>query len=182
MSFYMAEVKGKFISLAGNVLKLFKNGLHNINPELVAKTEKNWSELNPEGWYDTKIFNLVLEIYSKYSSVGEESIVLVGKSIYPLVKQTVGFPSRVITPLDLILYEAEGFLANHRGNDVVPRKFIRKNDRDVLVEAPAPGYNSKLYIGVYLGILEMFEITTGKVVQTKSIINGDATDEFHITW
>ena len=57
-----------------------------------------------------------------------------------------------------------------------------EEDGHVIVQAPAPGYNSKLYEGVYLGILEMCGVKTGKVIQTQSQENGDPTSEFDITW
>ncbi len=91
-------------------------------------------------------------------------------------------PPNLKTPLDFIKFEAEGFLANHRGSDVRPRKITKAQDKDVIIEAPAPGYHSKLFVGVYLGILEMCGIKTGKVDQTKSQEKGDSTSEFHITW
>jgi hypothetical protein len=77
--------------------------------------------------------------------------------------------------LDFIKFEAEGFLSNHQGKDVIPRKFIKAEEGEVVVKAPAPGYNEKLYEGVFLGILKMCGVENGKVVNV-----GDST--FHITW
>jgi len=67
---------------------------------------------------------------------------------------------------------------NHRGADVRPRTFITTKDHLVVVRAPAPGYNQKLYEGVFLGILEMCGITTGKVVMTERA----PLFEYTITW
>ena len=50
------------------------------------------------------------------------------------------------------------------------------------MEAPAPGYDCRLYEGVYLGILEMIGIRSGKVTQEKCQRKGDHTCEFHIKW
>jgi hypothetical protein len=166
--------------LSRTITKLFldftQNFLH------TPKTGKTFAELDPEGWYDTSLFNLFMETYARYSVSGERAIVTLGRNVYPTIKKSAGLPPHLKTPLDFIKFEAEGFLANHRGSDVQPRKFISTKDGDVLVQAPAPGYNPKLYEGVFLGILEMSGVKTGKVVQTKARANGDATDEFHITW
>lgn len=178
----MAEVKGKFIMLAGSLMTLYKDGLAEANKGLAAKTGKTFAELDPEGWYDTSLFNLFMETYSRYSVSGDRAIVTLGRNVYPTIKKSVGLPPHLKTPLDFIKFEAEGFLANHRGSDVQPRKFISAKDGDVVVQAPAPGYNPKLYEGVFLGILEMSGVKTGTVVQTKARANGDTTDEFHITW
>jgi hypothetical protein len=102
--------------------------------------------------------------------------------IYPSIKTAGGLPPALNRPLDLIKFEAEGFLAHHRGADVKPRKFIKAVEHDVVVEAPAPGYNSRLYEGVFLGILEMCGVMTGKVEQTRCQEKGDNTSEFHIMW
>ena len=84
--------------------------------------------------------------------------------------------------MDYIIYEGEGFELNHTGDGIQPRKWIQKNDGDVIVQAPAPGYNCRLYEGVFLGILEMQGEMNGNVEQTKCMTRGDETCEFHITW
>ena len=78
----------------------------------------------------------------------------------------------------IIVFEAKGFELNHQGADVIPRKFIKIEEGYVIVQAPAPGYSQKLYEGVFLGILQMFWIKTGKVVMTK----GAPLFEYEITW
>ncbi len=175
----MAEVKGKFITLTGSFMSiLHKKPLKKADDELYQATGKRYNELDPEGWYDTKFFNLFMEEYSKGSLLGEEAIVMLGRKVYPTIKRSVGLPPEIKTPLDLVIFEAEGFELNHRGPDVKPRKFIKKEDKHVIVQAPAPGYNQKLYEGVFLGILEMFGIKSGKVVMTK----GEPEFEYEITW
>ncbi|MBL7990597.1 MAG: hypothetical protein JNN25_04090 [Candidatus Kapabacteria bacterium] len=114
----MAEVKGKFIMLAGSLMTLYKDGLAEANKGLVAKTGKTFSELEPEGWYDTSLFNLFMETYARYSVSGDRAIVTLGRNVYPTIKKSAGLPPHLKTPLDFIKFEAEGFLANHRGSDV----------------------------------------------------------------
>ena len=91
-------------------------------------------------------------------------------------------PEYELTPSDLLKFEGEGFLQNHSGPGVKPRTFIKAVDGEVIVQAPAPGYPSTFFEGVFLGILEMCGVTTGKVVQVQSEEKGDPFTEFHITW
>ena len=178
----MAEVKGKFITMTGNLMSSYPRKLEAANAVLLARTGKSWNELDPEGWYDTSLFSLFIEAYAENLPSRDEAIVTLGKKVYPTIKRTVGLPPYLKTPLDFITYEAEGFLANHRGAGVVPREFVRIAEKHVIVRAKAPGYSAKLYEGVYLGILMMCGVAQAKVAQTKSTERGDATDEFDIRW
>ena len=178
----MADVKGKFISLSVLLMEVYKEGQREADSLVKSQTGMSAADLDPEGWYNTSIFNDVMETYARHSVTGETAIVTLGRNVYPTIKKTAGLPPHLKTPLDFIKFEAEGFLLNHRGADVVPRKFVHAREGDVLVQAPAPGYNPILYEGVYLGILAMNGVKTGKVVVTKSTRKGDPTDEFHITW
>lgn len=173
----MAEVKGKFITLTGRLMSSYKEALGHADGILLEKTGMQHDKLDPEGWYDTAIFNTFMEDYAKASVAGQEALLILGKRVYPTIRKTTGLPPEIQTPLEMILFEAKGFELNHRGNGVLPRKFIKKDDRHVIVQAPAPGYSQKLFEGVYLGILEMFDVKTGKVVY-----KGDATHEYEITW
>jgi hypothetical protein len=178
----LAEVKGRFITLTGTLMSLFPRKLDQADTLLMAKCGKHWNELDPEGWYDTSSWDAFMDAYAKASVAGERALVALGRNIYPAIKQAGGLPRQLQAPLDCIRYEAEDFLASHRGTDVKPRKFIKAVEHDVVVEAPAPGYNSRLYEGVFLGILELCGATTGKVEQTKRQEKGDPTSEFHIVW
>ncbi len=174
----MAEVKGKFITLAGYLMKLYENALHFCDNILYEKIGLHYNELDPEGWYDTKIFNGFMVNYAKASRTKDKAIITLGRKVYPTIEKTAGIPSHIQTPLDLIVYEAQGFMLNHRGADVVPRKFLKQTDGHVIVRAPAPGYSQKLYEGVYLGILEMRDIKNGTVEMTK----GAPHFEYEIKW
>ncbi len=118
-----------------------------------------------------------METYARVSPLKDKAIVTLGRMVYPTIQKTAGLPSHLKSPLDYLLYEADGFLANHRGEDAIPRKFVKKEDRNIVVHAPAPGYNPKLYEGVFLGILEMNDVKTGKVELCNS-----GKCEFKITW
>lgn len=178
----MAEVKGKFITLTAGLMSPYRRAFEGAAAVILRRTGRNWDALDPEGWYDCSLFGELIEHYARASITKEQAVITLGKEVYPTIKQTVGLPDGLNTPLEFIRYEAEGFLANHRGADVRPRFFVRAEEGEVVVRAPAPGYDPRLYIGVYLGILEMCGVKGGRVVQTKAVRNGDGTDEFRITW
>ena len=174
----MADVKGKFITLAGYLMSLYKKQLAEANNYLKKETGKIHNELDPEGWYDTKIFDKFMQKYAEASISKDMAIVTLGKNVYPIIKKTTGLPPEIKTAFDLILFEAKGFELNHRGEDVKPREFIKKEEGHIIVKAPAPGYSQKLYIGVYKGILEMYGIKNGTVEMTK----GKPDFEYEIIW
>ena len=119
-----------------------------------------------------------MDKYPEASVTKEQAIVTLGRGVYPLIKKTAGIPDDVLTPRDLIEYEMKGFLENHRGRDVKPRKLIKSENGHIIIQAPAPDYSQKLYEGVYLGILEMFGIKDGKVIMTKGV----PYFEYEIIW
>jgi len=146
-----------------------------VSAAILKTTGKAVASLDPESWYPTDLYREVMDLYATHSVNGLGAIVTLGKRVYPTIKKAGGIPPSVTTPLALLKFEAEGFLANHRGPGVVPRKFLSARDGEVVVQAPAPGYSDKLYEGVFLGILEMFDIKTSRVVN-----EGQST--FRITW
>jgi hypothetical protein len=170
----MAQVKGKFISLGLHLMGAYADAQKKAEAALKAATGKSGSELDPEGWYDTKVFDQVMKIYAEASITKGKAIVTLGKKVYPTIKATAGLPPHLKTPLDFIKFEADGFLANHQGAGVTPRKFIKAVDKEVVMMASAPGYDATLYEGVFLGILEMCGVKTGKVVRDG--------DKLTITW
>lgn len=174
----MAQVKGKFITLTGALMSVKNEKALNFSDGILfSKTGKHWNELDPEGWYDTALFNGFMKSYE--ASASEEApIISIGKRVYPTIKESVGLPPDIETAFDLIVFEAKGFELNHKGDDVKPRQFVKKEDGHVIVKAPAPGYTQKLFIGVFLGILEMFGIKHGKV----EIIKGEPDFIYEIIW
>lgn len=176
----MAKIKGKFITLTVALMTLYKEAQNEAKEILTQKF--GTSSLDPEEFYDTSIWNQIMEKYATSSPTGDRAYLTLGRKIYPTIDKTVGLPENLKTPLDLIVFEGEGFELNHSGEGVIPRTWIKKEDGHVIVEAPAPGYNCKLYEGVFLGILEMKNVTDGKVEQKKCMHNGENTCEFHITW
>ena len=103
-------------------------------------------------------------------------------SIYPTIAATVGLPDHLRTPLDFLKFEAEGFIADHRGDDVIPRKFLKQEEGHVIVEAISPDYSCALIEGVYDGILQLCGVKGGQVRQTKCVRRGDPVCEYDIKW
>jgi len=180
----MAEVKGKFITLATELLKSKPRSRESAVAAVKQLTGKAPLELDPEGWYDTKVFDAVFEAIKEHESplLAWAAIKVIGQNVYPTIDATVGLPKHLQTPLDFLKFEADGFMANHRGAGVTPRKFIKTEDRHIIVEAPSPGYNCALIEGVYDGILRMCHINTGEVKQTKCVRKGGSTCEYDIKW
>jgi len=178
----LAEVKGRCITLTGILMARSPRQLDQADTLLMAKCGKRWMELDPEAWYSTACWGVFMDTYAKASVARDGALVTLGRNFYPTLLQSDELPAALQTPVDFIRYDAEGFLATHRGDDVRPRRFIKATERDIVVEAPAPGYNSRLYQGIYLGILDMCGVATGTVEQTKSQEKGDPTSEFHIMW
>ncbi len=83
----MADVKGKFISLAGSLMNVYQSALLEADKKLFLATKKHWNELDPEGWYDTKLFNLFMTTYATASPSGETAIVTLGRNVYPTIKK-----------------------------------------------------------------------------------------------
>jgi hypothetical protein len=64
----------------------------------------------------------------------------------------------------------------------LPRKFLITDPGHVVVEAVSPGYTCVLIEGVYEGILEVCNITSYRVKQTRCVKRGDPVCEYDITW
>lgn len=180
----MAEIKGKFVTLAHGFLSTRPAIQSNAAARVRSMTGSDPKELDPEGWYDTKVLDAVFqEVYSAEDKLGAwVALKVIGQEVYSTIKYTVGLPDHLKTPLDFVKFEADGFLANHRGSDVRPRNIVKAEDRHVVIEAPAPGYDCVWIEGVYEGILRMNAIYGGKVKQTKCVKKGDSICEYDIQW
>jgi hypothetical protein len=180
----MAEVKGKFITLVTELLRS-KPGVRSAALVVIRRmTGKTPLELAPEGWYDTRVlqefFNAIEDGESPL--VAWAAIKVIGQNMYPSIYAESVLPDHLKTPLDFFKLEAAGFSYDHRGIDVGPRKFLKTEDRYIVVEAPSPGYNCALTEGIFEGILRICHITRGRVKQTKCVRRRDPTCEFTIQW
>jgi hypothetical protein len=63
----MAQVKGKFITLACSLMSAYPLALSTVNKSLQDVIGKGWNDLDPENWYDTKIFHDVMTAYANAS-------------------------------------------------------------------------------------------------------------------
>jgi uncharacterized membrane protein len=159
----MAQIKGMMITQVCLLMTLYEDGQKKAADYVLQKTGKHYEDLEPNTFYDVEILNEALRIYSEYSPTRDRV-------------------EHLKTPLDFLLFEAESFKQNHRGPDVIPRNFLKTDDRHIIVEAPSPGYNCKIVEGVFLGILKMVGEENGIVTQTKCVQRGDSTCIYDITW
>ncbi len=180
----MAEVKGKFITLACDLIKSKPEARQAAIDAVRKLAGKDPYELDPEGWYDTKVFDAVFTAIESNTTgiMGWASIKVIGQARLPDDKGDRRPSSAAEMPLDFVKFEAEGFLQNHRGSDVIPRKFIKTEDKNIVVDAPSPGYNCTLIEGVFEGILHICGIADGAVRQIQCVKRGDPTCVYHITW
>jgi hypothetical protein len=178
----MAEVKGKFILLIGNLMLVYKEKRAEFDARLFSETGRHWNELDPEGWYDAKLYREAMQAYTEGSITGARALVTLGKHIYPTIKSTVGFPPGLETPLDYILFEAEGYMNNLRGPEIEPRKFVKKELGHVIVEMNMKEQDCRVMEGVYAGIMGMVGVSNGKVEHALCIKKGDDCCRFQITW
>ena len=131
--------------------------------------------IDPEDYYDITIWDHFLKLYANSHEDPKQAMIDLGKRIYPTIKRTTGFPENLVTPLDFVKFEADGYMATHRGENVIPREIKDEQENEITMYAPAPGYDERLYIGVWLGILEMIGINNGNVEEL-----GDST--YRISW
>ncbi len=180
----MAEIRGKFITLACSFLNTRPQIKQEAEAAVQRLTGTAAAKLDPEEFYDTRVLDSVFQVISAHEDELGAWVAkkVIGQEVYSTIKWTAGIPEHVTSPLDYVKFEAEGFLANHRGSDVTPRRIVSAENGHVVVEARSPGYDCTWIEGVYEGILRMNNIYDGKVTQTRCIKNGDATCEFDITW
>jgi hypothetical protein len=180
----MAQIRGKFITMACSLLVLKPAAKAEAYQRVKSLTGKEWDQLEPEGWYDAEGPEAVFQVAEKYHGavMSRAVIKVMGRRIYPTIDETVGLPTHLKTPVDWLEWEGSNFLNDHRGPDVVPRKFIKTEPGHIVVEAASPGYNCFITEGVYEGILEICGVKDYKVTQTRCVKKGDAVCEYDIRW
>jgi hypothetical protein len=176
------EVRGKFITLAGSLMSLYPEQREKADAALFAKTGKHWNELDPQGFYDTAVFNVFLDAYCDSSITGEGALITLGKKYFPTIKKLGGIPKDIDNELDLIIFSTHSFADDHKGPGIRPIKVIKAEEGNVILDIPDCGYDCRLGEGVYLGILGMYGIDNGTVEQVKCIKQGNPACEFYISW
>jgi hypothetical protein len=180
----MAEVKGKLITLATELLVSTPGIRSAAIFSILRTTGKDPRELEPDGWYETKVLDEFLKAVEEYESplVAWAAIKVIGQKIYPAIDAALCVSGRLRTPLDCLKFEARSFSDNYRGADVVPRKFIEADDHHIILDAPSPGYNCALTEGILDGVLRMCRTSHYTVKQTKCVQRGDSTCRFAVNW
>jgi len=176
----MPQVKGKFITIAGTLMSLYKEHRQKADHLLFKKTGKHYDELEPEGFYDVTLFDEFMHKYAEASITGKKALLTLGRQVFPLIKNTQGLPPNTDSALTLIRFSAKQFVHDHQG--LPPIKIIRATEGNVILHLPNIGYDCFMVEGVYLGILEMFGLKTGQIEHSKCVKKGDRICEFAITW
>jgi len=149
--------------------------LARANKYLVETVGVEHKDIEDEAWYECEVFNRFKDIAIENSISGQRLYYLIGTRVYPTIKESAGMPPHLVTPLDFIKFEAEGYLLNHLGDEIKPREIIKAIDGEVLMEASTPGYNPDFMRGVYAGILKMCGVENFNVEYV-----GD--DKYSIKW
>jgi hypothetical protein len=180
----VAEVRGKFITMACSLLSLSQEAKSEALEIIRDLTGEEWDSLAPEGWYDTSVLQAVFGATQEHcgSVTGLAVIKVMGKQVYPTIARTAGFPSTLETPLDWLEWEGQSFLNDHRGTDVVPRRFLVTEPGHVVVETDPVGYDCILTEGVFEGILDMCHVNPYQVIQKRCVKKGDTICGYDITW
>jgi len=178
----MIEVKGKFITLAGSLMSLYPEQREKADAVLFRRTGKHWNELDPDGFYDTGIYKSFLDAYCEGSITGEKALITLGRNYFPTIKKLGGIPDNINDELDMIVFSTRSFAEDHKGSGIRPIKVMKARKGDVVLDIPDCGYDCRLGEGVYLGILSIYGIDNGLVVQERCIKKGNPTCEFHISW
>lgn len=180
----MAKLKGKFIQLACNFLSSAPSTQQAAMRAVHNKAGIPHDQLDPEEYYDTSILDAVFKEIDNNENemMARVRKKVIGQEVYSTIKYTVGIPEHIKTPLDHVKFEAEGFLLNHSGADVRPRRILSAEDHQVIIEAPSPGYDCTWIEGVFEGILRMTGHPGNVVTQSKCVKKGDDTCVFDIKW
>ncbi|MFH0824546.1 MAG: hypothetical protein V2B18_17470 [Pseudomonadota bacterium] len=180
----MAEIKGNIIMLACSLLETKPEAKTAALSSVKQMTGKEWDQLDPNGWYDTKVLQMVFQaIVDNTSSLrGWAAIKVIGRKVFPTVHKRAGLPPSLTTPLDFFQYSVQSYRENHRGSDVIQRKIIKAEPGMVVIDAPSPGYSCALAEGIYEGILMMCDVRNGQVKQSRCVTKGDPTCEYVISW
>lgn len=169
----VADIKGRIILLASSLMD--PSQVARAEAVLTQRTGLSLKDIDPDGWVNTAVFDVFLQEYARSSGRGGAAIRDIGRQVYPTLKKAGALPEVTKSALEWLLFEGEGFLQNHRGNEVRERSFLLSEPGHVVVEAVAPGYDAELYAGVYEGILEFAGVREYRVERKPGSI-------FDITW
>jgi predicted hydrocarbon binding protein len=178
----MIQVRGKFIILTAQLMSLYKDKLKKADDYLFSESGKHYHELDPEAWYDVSYNKAFLEAYVEASPSGEKALATLGRLIYPEIKKTAGLPPNIKTPLDFIAFEEIGFKESLRGPELGDRKYLKREDGEVIFQTKMDPLLCKVQEGIFVGLLGLAGIKGCTVKQEKCCGRGDAYCEFHVSW
>lgn len=176
----MVEVRGKFITLAAGFIKIYPRYYDKADAFVLEKTGLRQTQLDPEAWYDARIYAYLMECFVEASPTKEKALITLGRGIYPTIQRTVGLPPGLETIEDFVEFEAKAYLDNVRGPGVRPRRISKLADGHLRIQLRMDEQPCKIGEGVYQGMLTMTGNPDGIVEHRRCIRNGDPECEFHI--
>jgi uncharacterized protein (TIGR02265 family) len=184
METMMDKLKGRFINMAGLAMALYTDQRDKADELLKSEIGKSYKDLEPDGWYDLRIFIRFLEAYAAASATGQEAYVTAGRRVFSTAKGAGVLPASLSTPREFLEFEFELYLMSIEGPNIHPRKLLHVSDGEVRIEVRNPPYLAfdKLMEGVFLGAVQMSGVKSAKVEQTKCAQRGDDLCEYRITW
>ncbi len=172
----MVQLQGKFIMLTCGLMSLYKAKQEEADQIIKERTGKGFRELDPNAWFDLEIYASVVEKYREASVSKDRAYTTLGQKIYPTINASGGVPNHLLdNPLEFLKFEAEGYRENVRGDEIVPRKFLKAVEGEVIVEAVCPGIIEKTVEGVFIGIMELCHVKNFKVEKLEN-------STYRITW
>jgi len=180
----MDRLRGKFITMAGHSMALYKDQRARADEWLKSKTGAGFKDLEPDGWYDLAIFVEFLEAYAEASPTAEGAYVTTGRQVFHTARAAGLLPPSLSKPVDFLKFEFDLYLMSLEGPSIHPRNLLLAADGDVRIEVKNPPYLAfdRLMEGVFQGAVEMAGVENAKVEQTRCVHNGDAVCEYRITW
>ncbi|MHA2260269.1 MAG: hypothetical protein ACXACO_20065, partial [Promethearchaeota archaeon] len=153
----MDMLRGRFITMAGMAMALYKKEREKADTWLKSKVGKSYKDLDPDGWYDLEIFIKFLETYAKASPTGESAYVTAGRQVFPTARNAGVLPPNLSKPVDFLNFEFNLYLMSLEGPNIHPRKLLQATDRDVRIEVKNPPHLAfdRLMEGVFLGAVEI---------------------------
>lgn len=161
---------------------LYPKALETINSTLIRYTGKAWNKLDPNEFYDIRLFSECLQSYSSATKMGTKAISVFGRHFYPTIQSTYGIPPQIKTITDHLKYESEMFIKTHQGVNVEPRKITAKSEKEIQVLTKSVGYDPILFQGVFIGVFQTIGIRSVVVTHTKRQVSYNDYNEFKITW
>jgi len=171
----MAEIKGKFIALAGILLSDKPELLEKANEQLVKKYGYTHQFIAYEDYYDSQIFSEFLVAYSTSQEQPEDALTYFGRRAIALLQRSSSFPGSISSVDELLKIQTEILEQNHHYEQLTWPSIVTSSAHSITIFAPAPEYDSRIFPGMWLELLEKSLKTTINIKE----LGGNA---YRLTW